>query len=126
MGGVAPALIDQVRTALETRDLDAFGALLADDVRWGEDATPRACRNRAQVLETFSKILDVGARAEIAEIAEGSRGVLCELLVHWPQAVDRPGDRRLYHTYLVRDGRIAEIRRYDDRDSAADAVGLAR
>jgi ketosteroid isomerase-like protein len=124
MDPMASALLEQVRTALATRDLDAFGSLLADDVRWGDDQAPRACRNRIQVLETFSRIMYEGAQAEIAELTEGPRGVLCELEVRWPEGVHRPGDRRLYHTYLVSDGRITEIRRYDDRASAAAAVGV--
>jgi len=36
----------------------------------------------------------------------------------------RPRDHVLFHVYLVRDGRIAEIRRYDDRPSAAEAAGV--
>lgn len=124
MGPMSSALLERVRTAITTRDLVAFGSLLADDVRWGDDDHPRACRNRAQVLATFSRILGEGAEAEIVEITEGPRGVLCALEVHWPEAAERPGDRRLFHTYLQRDGRISEIRRYDDRASAAEAVGL--
>lgn len=123
MDDMASALLEQLRTAIVARDLAAFGALLAEDVRWGDDDNPRACRNRDQVLETFTRILGQGAHADISELTEGPLGVLCALEVRWPEEADRPGDRRLYHTYLVRDGRISEIRRYDDRASAAEAVG---
>ncbi|HEY5304943.1 MAG TPA: hypothetical protein VIJ86_12950 [Acidimicrobiales bacterium] len=32
---------DRVRDARSTRDLDAFGALLSDDVPWGDVQRPR-------------------------------------------------------------------------------------
>jgi ketosteroid isomerase-like protein len=118
-------LAEQVHQALDARDLDAFGSLLSDDVRWGTDDHPRACRNRSDVLATFSRILAEGAEGEVAEIATGPRGILCGLAVSWPSPEVHQDDRRLYHVYLTEGGRIVEIRRYDDRHSAAAAVGLS-
>ncbi len=46
-------IADRLRAALTARDLDAFGMLLSDDVRWGSDDHRRACRNRSDVLATF-------------------------------------------------------------------------
>ena len=121
---VGLTLAEQVHRALDARDLDAFGSLLSDDVRWGSDDHPRACRNRSDVLATFSRILAEGAEGEVTEIATGPRGILCGLTVSWPSPEVHPDDRRLYHVYLTEDGRIVEIQRYDDRRSAAAAVGL--
>lgn len=118
-------LAEQVRQALDAGDLVAFGSLLSDDVRWGSDDHPRACRNRSDVLATFSRILAEGAEGEVTEIATGPHGILCGLAVSWPSPTMHQDDRRLYHVYLTESGRIVEIRRYDDRRSAAAAVGLS-
>jgi len=45
------------------------------------------------------------------------------LHVDWPDRSDRRRREGFFHLYLVRDGQIAEIRRYDDRDSAIEALG---
>ena len=54
-------LAERVRAALCDRDLQAFGALLSDEVRWGSDGHPRACRNRTDVLATFSRLMNEGS-----------------------------------------------------------------
>lgn len=117
-GGLAESLVQ----ALASRDLDALGALLADDVRWGDDDHPRRCRCRSDVVATFGRLLAEGVEATITEVLTGSRGAVCGLRVRWHGGVRRP-ERHLYHLYLVSDGRIAEIRAFDDRASAADAAG---
>ncbi|MHB1499221.1 MAG: hypothetical protein ACYCXN_15085, partial [Acidimicrobiales bacterium] len=58
-------LADRLRTALTARDLDAFGRLLSDDVRWGSDDHPRACRNRSDVLATSARLISEGAEGAI-------------------------------------------------------------
>jgi ketosteroid isomerase-like protein len=120
----ARSLVDQLRQAFSTHDLEAFGALLADDVRWGDDEHPRRCKNRSEVLGTFSRLLSDGVDAEITELLTGTDGILCALSMQWPENNQRPGDRSLYHVYLGSDDHIDEIRRYDDRASAADAAGI--
>jgi ketosteroid isomerase-like protein len=117
-------LADRLRAALGSRDLDAFGTLLSDDVRWGSDDHPRACRNRSDVLATFDRLMSEGAEGAITELAVGTEGILCGLAVSWPTPSQHPDDRKLFHAYLVRGGRIVEIQRYDDRDSAAEAAGI--
>ena len=118
-------IADRLRAALTARDLDAFGMLLSDDVRWGSDDHSRTCRNRSDVLATFARLMSEGAEGAITELAVGTEGILCGLAVAWPRPSHHPDDRNLFHVYLVRDGRIIEIQRYDDRDSAAEAAGIA-
>ncbi len=117
-------LAERVRAALCDRDLQAFGALLSDEVRWGSDGHPRACRNRTDVLATFSRLMNEGAEGEITEVATGTNGILCRLAVTWPTPSDHPEDRDIFHVYLVATGKIVEIRRYDDRASAAEVAGI--
>ncbi|MDA8264617.1 MAG: nuclear transport factor 2 family protein [Actinomycetota bacterium] len=117
-------LAERVRTALETRDLEALGTLLSDDVRWGDDDHPRRCRSRSDVLATFRRLMDEGVQADITELVAGANGLLCGLAVKLP-GPGHPSERRLFHVYLVRDSRIVEIQPHDDRMAATTAAGIA-
>jgi hypothetical protein len=117
-------LIDQVRDALTSRDLDAFGVLLTDDVRWGDEQHPRGCRNRADVLKTFARGMSDGVEGTISELERGRDGIMCRLSVTWPEENSRSHDVDVFHVYLVRDERIYVILRFFDRDSAAHAAGI--
>ncbi len=116
------AIAVRIRAAFETHDLDAFGALLADDARWGDDDHPRRCRSRADVLATFSRLMAEGVDADVTEVTAGRDGVVCALRLHWPDAADRRRGTRIFHSYVVREGLITEIQRHDDRRSALEAV----
>ena len=118
-----PSLLDQIREAFSNRDLHLLAPLLADDVRWGDDGRPRGCRSPADVPATFAQLMDRGVEGEIVELAQGGRGVLCELAVRWPEGMS--GRSSVWQVYLLTDGKIAEIRGYDDRSNAAEAAGLS-
>lgn len=118
-------LAERIGAAYGQADLDAFGALLADDVRWGDDDLPRRCRGRADVLRTFAQLLGSGVSADVVGVESGPLGVLCRLRVRWPDPADRARGTEFLHVLMVRDGRITEIRRYDDARSATEAIGAA-
>ena len=119
-------LAEKVRRALVSHDLQAFGALLSDDVTWGDVGHPRGCRNRSDVLATFGQLLDKGVDGRITELEAGTAGILCGLTVDWAEGDPRASDSSiLFHVYIVRDCQICQIRRYDDRDSAARAAGVS-
>jgi ketosteroid isomerase-like protein len=118
------SLVDQVRDALNSRDLEAFGALLTDDVRWGDEKHPRSCKNRADVLRTFARGMSEGMDGTVSELGSGSDGILCRLSMSWPEGHPRSENVDVFHVYLVRDERIFQILRFFDRDSAARAAGL--
>lgn len=122
--GDASSLADRPRRAYRDRDLDQLAPLLADDVLWGDVGHPRGCRNRADVLATFSALMGEGVDGQITELEEGTEGLLCGLEVRWPEDSHRRRDPPLFHVYLVRGGLISEIRPYDDRAPAAEAAGL--
>jgi hypothetical protein len=111
----------QLTRAFATKDLDAFGRLLADDARWGDDDHPRRCRSRADVISTFDRLLGEGVDGEVTETILGPCGVALRLHVQWPDPVDDRGVN-FYQCYLVHDGLITEIQRHDDRHSAVAAV----
>lgn len=117
-----PEIANRIEAAFASRDLDAFGALLADDARWGDDDATNKCRSRADVLATFRRLLAEGARGSVEETSTGPNGVLCGLHVDWPDAEAEPRSERFWHAYLVTDGRITEIRRYDDESAATAAI----
>lgn len=128
--GTAP-LVERLRRAIEQRDVGAFGALLADDARWGDDDEPNRCRSRADVVETLVRGVTAGGSAEIEDLVAGDRAVPCALRVRWPDGEGRalgvpgePGGRRLFHVYRVEDGLIAQILAFEDRRSAAAAARL--
>jgi ketosteroid isomerase-like protein len=118
------AIAVELRRAYATRDLTLLGPLLADDVQWGDVGHPRGCRNRADVLRTYANIMGEGADGDVTEMAEGTAGILCGLSVHWPDGVRRDRPTSLFHVYLVRDGKIAEIRPFDNRARAAALAGV--
>jgi ketosteroid isomerase-like protein len=120
-----PPLAERVRQAFAAHDLHAFGAILSDDVTWGDVDTPEGCRNRRDVLATFARVLDQGVDGRITELETGSAGILCGLAVTWPAGDPRADVKGIFHVYMVRGGQIYQIRRYDDRASAAEAAGVS-
>jgi ketosteroid isomerase-like protein len=123
---IVPApFTDQLRDALASRDLEAFGALLSDDVRWGDDSHPRGCRNRSEVLKTFARALSAGVDGTVSELESGPQGILCRFDVTRPEGDLRADDLDVFHVYLVSNGQIVQILRFFDRESAANAAGLS-
>jgi SnoaL-like domain len=122
--GDSGAVAERIRAAFVAHDVDAFGALLRDDVHWGDDSHPRRCRNRGEVLAIFNHGLANGLDATITELATGSRGVLCGLSMTTLTPV-KGVKGEFFHVYLVDDDQaIYAILRFDDRRSAMVAAGL--
>lgn len=110
----------EIRRAFDAHDIAGWAALLADDVRWGDDEAPNRCRNRAEVVATFERVLAEGVDGEVTEIQTGSSGILCRLRVRRPDGTGEgagasPGEalREVLHLYRVRDGKVVEIRPFD-------------
>ena len=92
-GGEPANLVERLRRAIEQHDVEAFGALLAADARWGGDDQPNRCRSRADVVGTLVRGVAAGGSAEIEELVAGDRAVLCALRVRWPYRDGRaPGE----------------------------------
>lgn len=117
-------LADRISSAYLGADLDTFGALLAEDARWGDDDHPNRCRSRADVLRTFARWLASGVTAEVLGVDTGPHGVLCRLHVNWVDPHDRPRGVNFTHVFMISDGLITEIRRYNDPASAAQAIDV--
>ena len=121
--GDADVIAVQIREAYSTRNLDALAPRLAEDVTWGDPGHPRGCRNRSDVLATFSRLMADGVDGEITELTQGTTGLLCGLAAHWPDGTGKP-ERNVFHVYRVQDGLITRIDRFDERESAAEAAGV--
>jgi len=117
-----PALARLLRAALADNDLAALGALLAPNVTWGDPHDPRGCRTRDDVMRNFARLADQGVRAELLEVIEGTQGALAVMDVHWP--VEHPHAARVvvHQLYVARDGQVVEIRGFDDRAAALEAL----
>jgi ketosteroid isomerase-like protein len=122
--GDAASIARQIRQAYSTRNLDVLAPLLAEDVTWGDPGHPRGCRNRSDVLATYSRLMSEGVDGEITELSHGTTGLLCGLAAHWPDPAGKP-ERNVFHVYRIQDGLITRIDRFDDRESAAEAAGVA-
>ncbi|MHB8827487.1 MAG: nuclear transport factor 2 family protein [Acidimicrobiales bacterium] len=118
------SLAERLRAALDDGDLPSLGALLHDDVTWGENDTPRGCRNRDDVLRTLDKLRASGVRARVAEVADGPTGIMCHLRVDWPDASDDIDNTDIFQVYLLRGGFIGEIRGCESRNDALILSGI--
>jgi len=129
---VLDRMATEIRRAFEAHDVAGFAALLADDVRWGDDTAPNQCRTSSEVVATFERMLAKGVDGEVTEIQLGSAGILCRLSIRQPGAEDPAvkgmgadagvARREVLHLYRVRDGQIIEIRPFvGTADSEAQA-----
>ncbi len=119
-------LAAKVRFALETADLDQFVELLDPEVHWGApDDQEYGCKNRRQVLAWYKRGRDKGVRAKVTEVVPHGDRLLVGLLVSGtPDATSGGGDSERWQVLSVRDGRIVDIRGFDDRAEAASRAGI--
>lgn len=115
----------QITAAFAARDMEAFGRLLADNARWGDDDAPNRCRTRAEVLATLQRLLAEGVGGEVTETVIGRAGILCHLRIGWPGPADGGRRGEVLHLYRVRGGEIVAIEPYDDRSAAEAALASA-
>jgi uncharacterized glyoxalase superfamily protein PhnB len=121
------AVAARVRDALEPLDLDALGALLDDNVRWGgEDETPETCHTRTAVLNRLRQQRQDGLETTVLEVAPGIRGILVALKVRQPAHAGHDHDHEwtAYQALTVHDQRILDIRGCANRYSAAVRAGV--
>jgi hypothetical protein len=72
----------QLRVALESGNLTAYGAVLDDNVRWGgEEDTPETCHSRTHVLDRLARQRANGLETQVIEIVPCDGAVLLGLRV---------------------------------------------
>ena len=119
-------IAESVRTALDAEDLDAFADLLDPRVTWGAPGDPSPpCQNRNQVLAWYRQGKADGRHARVLDVTTHGDKVLVTMKVSDGQPhASHEHDR--WQVLTVANGRVVDIRGYDDRDDAVAAVGLAR
>jgi hypothetical protein len=84
-GEAMDRLADQVRQALETADLDALAELLDPAVRRGPPGDPvPPGRSRTEVLASYRRGRDIGARTRVTETLVAGDKILVGLKVTNP------------------------------------------
>jgi ketosteroid isomerase-like protein len=120
-------LAEQVRAALESGDLGAISGLLDPGARWGAPEGPHEadCQNRDQVIAWWANARAAGARAAVTEVTAGAGTLLVGLKVTGTQAAREAGEAvERWQVLTLRDGRVTDIRGFDDRAAAAARAGV--
>lgn len=125
--GAPAGLIERVRLALESGDLDAIRDLLDPAARWGAPEGPDEadCQNRDQVVAWWARARAAGARAVVTEVTAGAGTLLVGLEVTGIPAVREAGQAaQRWQVLTLRGDRIVDIRGFDDRAIAAARAGV--
>jgi hypothetical protein len=113
-------IAEQVKGALESADLAAYGHLLDPGVRWGPPGDQSSgCHSRREVLSWYEQGRDAGVRAEVTETIVCGDRILVGMRV---TGRDEGGDR--WQVLTVRDGLVVDITGYEERAQAAASAGL--
>ncbi len=117
------AIAERVRAALESGDLTAYAELLDPEVRWGAPDDPNpSCQNRRQVLAWYERGQEAGVRARVTEVVAHGDKILVGLTVTGRAAADADVAVDRWQVLTVADGRVVDIRAFDDRADAAARV----
>jgi SnoaL-like domain len=112
-----------VRVVLEAADLDAYRELLDPDARWGPpDDDVSGCHNRDEILAWYQLGRDSGLRANVVETVVSGDKIFVGLQVHRPGDTDDDESVR-WQVLTVVDGRVCDIRGFEDRDEAVGRLG---
>jgi hypothetical protein len=109
----------RLRSALESSDLDAYAALLAEDVRWGD-----TCNSRADVLKHLLGRRAAGIETTLVEFSPGDTAVLVGFTVKDASHSGSTHERSVYQVLGLRDRLIIDISGYPSRTEAAEHAGL--
>jgi ketosteroid isomerase-like protein len=109
-------LVERLRVAYETGDLDVLGALLHPEVRWGWG--PGGCHTRAQVLERFGVLRARGVHVQVRGEAVRGDSVLFSL-------DGSPPGAGVHQVFRIAEETIVEIRGYADEEEALASIGAA-
>ncbi len=121
----AETIAEPVRAALESADLETMGSLLSPNATWGAPGQePPTCRNRQQILKWYGNGRAFGARATVTELTVvGDRLLVGLAITSGPDPEHALSPERWQILTVAADG-VSDIRGYESRPEAAEAVGL--
>ncbi|MGH9068814.1 MAG: nuclear transport factor 2 family protein [Acidimicrobiales bacterium] len=120
-------LPERIAAALASADLESMRVLLAPDARWGPPEDPDAgCHDRDEILAWYGQARDAGARAQVTEVVASGDQVLVGLLVTGTEAAAGGAPVERWQVMSIRDGRVADIRGFGDRESAEARIAAPR
>ncbi|MGH9090346.1 MAG: nuclear transport factor 2 family protein [Acidimicrobiales bacterium] len=123
---IDPIVVDRIRAALASGDVDDFAVLLAPDVTWGAPGSENPpCRSDRDVLRWYRRALDRGVRGTVTEVTPAEAGVLVGLMVTGSPTAEDLGQVERWQVLAVSDGRVTDIRGYEDRAAAVAALDRA-
>lgn len=112
-------LAAMVRGALQSADLDAYRELLDPDVTWGAPDDDRwGCHGRREVLDWYRQGRARGVRADVVETVVLRDKILVGLKVRSSSETDEGDASDRWQVLTVVDGRVKDIRGFEDRDEA--------
>lgn len=119
------ALAEQVRTALASADVEAYGELLDPNVRWGPPDDPESgCHNRKDALAWYRRGRARGVRARVTDTLVRGDKILVGLAVTSDQAAAGPGgESNRWQVLSVAKGKIVDIAGFENRDEAVSRLG---
>ena len=115
----------QVRAALDAADLEQFAELLDPRVTWGAPGDPSPpCQSREQVLAWYAQGRADGRRARIRHVATNDDKIMVTMSVMSPDGSGNTTEADRWQVLTVANGRVTDIRGYDDEPAASAAAGL--
>ena len=108
-----------VRDVIEHGDFGAFTGAMAPDIVWVGIHPGLLCRNRDQVIETMRGWMEAGQGAKPEIVGERENLIVVDPHVDPPNWIPE-----LHQVFVVDDDRIVEMRDYQNRRAALQAVGL--
>lgn len=117
-------LAEQVAEALGAADPERFADLLDPQVTWGAPGDPSPpCRNRRQVLAWYQRGRAEGRRGQVESVTVHGEQILVSMTVTSPDgSADGASVHRRWQVLSVANGRITDIRGYDDERAARQAL----
>jgi ketosteroid isomerase-like protein len=118
-------LAERVRAALGSGDVGAWRGLLTPDAKWGAPDDPNpSCHSAEEVIAWWNLARERGVRATVTEVVPGRGTILVGVKVGGRDGDDPGAESDRWQVLTVRDGLIAEIRGYDEREVAAARAGI--
>jgi ketosteroid isomerase-like protein len=113
------AVLDRIRAALDSGDVDNFASLLAPDVTWGAPgSTNPPCTSDRDDLKWYQRGFDRGVRGRVVEVSPFGDNVLVGMMVSGSSSAGNRSEVERWQVLALSDGLVNDIRGFEHRGSA--------